>query len=205
MAWSQSGRHRRSRYVGTERGIYRVIRSARIDMGEFAENNLHGAPINVATVLPRQDGDMRAVEHSDRSRSNRRLNVEKGRRQVRPVRRVDGKGMRMSTALLCLTVIGLSLMFLSLNGLAQVSRAQKEVSRLEASLEYNTDYAADMQRRYENAAANANISEVAREMGLISSKSVPAVELTVWEEAIYMPSNDTLVLPADTLATILGN
>lgn len=205
MAGTSAGKHRRSKYVSDDRILYRIMKNVRIEMGEFSQSNVNGAPMHVSADLPRQDGDMRPVQGSDRSRSHRRLNVEKGQRQVHAVKHVDFMGMRMSTALVALLVVGLGLMFINLYGLTKVSDVQKDIARLEESVEVGNKRVADLQQKYQNATANTHATEMAREMGMVSSKSVPATELELWEDVEYMPSSDSLVLPADTLAAILGN
>lgn len=197
---------RRSRIIGDEKIIFKHVIRKPVDYGEIKQTNLRSGVMDVSAELPFQDGDMRPVRQESARRSTRQDKL-KARidPRVHPVRHIDLLGMRASTALVMLCCLGFLLMFLHISDYARVSEAQKNVDNLRLRVERSQENIQTLEQKYETAAAGTNVAYEAKKHGLVSAKSVQAVELFVPANVEYSMADVVLVLPRDTLATILGD
>lgn len=203
---SLGARRGQSKMVADEKEMWGKIRHKRYEYGGVADKNLRGEVMSVSVDLPGVSGDMRPVYAEKKRCTTRadRLRVKR-KNELTPVRSVDWLGMRASTALMSLACLALVLAFLYCADYAKVSEAKKTVDSLQRQLIRSSQIQEDLRVRYESASADVNVAYAAKQHGLVSAKSVPAIMLYAPQNAQIRPADASATLPGETLATILGD
>lgn len=198
---------RRSRLVSEEHTIHRFLSSQHFEYGGVQARDVRSVNMNVSrgAAMLEQGGDSRVLE----ARVSRRTDTQEHLRKQAKVKSVQvacisKKGIRTSSALIALIMLVMALTGAFIFTQVQVSKQQRMLDSLRMSIERSTQRNDRMREEYETAAAEMNIAYNAKDLGLVSSKSLPVTRLYAPQDAQISPADNALVLPSDTLATILG-
>lgn len=205
-SWVERKLSRRSRLIGNEKKIWKLEMREPFDYGNVARKNLRDDAMNISADLPMQDGDMRPVmsrvERAHTRKHRRELNEAL---HSQPTSALDGDGMRSSIALVAMCCVAVALMFGYLWDYSRVSEAQKRVDERQMDIQLCRQNMEHLEERYSTAAAATNVAYEAKRLGLVSAKSVPAIQLEVPANAQYSLPDGVAELSRDTFATILGD
>lgn len=120
------------------------------------------------------------------------------------IRPVSAQGMRASTAVLLLVILLFTLGVTWLTYRSRMIEVGKDINSDVVRTAQLQQQAADMERQIAESTTDISIAEMARDMGMRSSKGVDVVYLTAPENAICVPANDG-TFTGTYLATILGD
>ena len=114
------------------------------------------------------------------------------------------EGVKASTALILLAVMLFSMGVTWLVYRSQIIEAGKRIAATQISENQLLEQAEGLEKEIANITTDVSIAEKARDMGMISSRSVAVVNLTAPEDAVYTPTSD-VPLTGSYLANILGD
>lgn len=120
------------------------------------------------------------------------------------IRPVSAEGMRASTAVLLLVIMLFALGVTWLTYRSRMIEVGKDIDSDAVRATQLQQQAADMERQIAESTTDISIAEMARDMGMRSSKGVDVVYLTAPENAVCIPANDG-TFTGTYLATILGD
>jgi len=120
------------------------------------------------------------------------------------IRPVSAEGMRASTAVLLLAIMLFSLGVTWLTYRSRMIEVGKDISSDVARATALQQQAADLELEIAESTTDVSIAEMARDMGMRSSKGVDVVYLNAPENAVCIPANDG-TFTGTYLATILGD
>lgn len=120
------------------------------------------------------------------------------------IRPVSAQGMRASTAVLLLVIMLFTLGVTWLTYRSRMIEVGKGINSDVVRTAQLQQQAADMERQIAQSTTDISIAEMARDMGMRSSKGVDVVYLTAPENAVCVPANDGN-FTGTYLATILGD
>lgn len=195
----------RSKLVAEEHEVYRHFRSKRFEYGYRNDMNLQGSRLQVSAELPSMGSDMRPVQQrGGESPSRMRRTSERMRTNQQAVPVVSVLGFRANVGVAVIGLILVATMFFCLWSHGRVSGMQKQLVSLSRQVESSKETLEATEMEYQDSIASINLTSSARELGMVSSKSVKPIGLQVPETAVIQPSEDPLELPVDYLATIMG-
>jgi len=198
---------RKSRLVAGEHQVYRKvrIRTKSFEYGYCQRRNLSGEPMRVSASLPQMGADMRPVVcDQKRAGSRQQRYQEQARARSGVIPPVSGLGLRGNMGVTALAVLALVVMGFGLWSHTRVTGAQKNVNDLATQVERSRESLESARIDYEGSKASIDVAYNARNLGLVSGKSIKAITLYAPEEATCSPADATPVSPRETLATILG-
>ncbi len=198
---------RKSRLVAGEHQVYRRvrIRTKSFDYGYCRRRNLSGEPMRVSASLPEMGADMRPVAlDQKRAGSRQQRYQEQARARSGVIPPVSGLGLRGNMGVTALAVLLLVVMAFGLWSHTRVTGAQKNVNDLTTQVERSRESLESAKMAYEGSRASIDVAYNARNLGLVSGKSIKAITLYAPEDATCSPANANPVLPREALATILG-
>lgn len=175
------------------------------DYGFCAVRNLRGEQIHVSAELPEMSSDMRPmVSERQSGLSSGRRRYDRRRNGFDEIKPFSAIGVRGGIGLTLLSVIFLCVLAFGLWSHTRVTGTQKSVSLLANQVARSEESLESVKLAYEGSLASLDVAYNARNLGLISAKSVEAIMLYAPEDAHFSPADTEPVLPGDTLATILG-
>lgn len=123
-----------------------------------------------------------------------------GRMDTNRDRAVNKYGMRWGAALVSLFAVLMLLLGVTLTSVTQITDMTKQISAQKASISALQNESADRQADIARHSNDVAIRQEAVRLGLISSKGVPVIYLTVPETAIITPA----AVSAQSVASIAG-
>lgn len=197
----------KSRFVESEHGVYKAVKNRRFAYGGAPERDLRSAHMSVSggAAAKIERGDSRSLDSRIDRYYDERGRFVKKRSCVNPLMVITRHGLRRDVAwtAIILTVVLMSgtLIYVRTGMDAQ----EKKLSTLRTSVARCVEKNDTLRAQVEAATSEMNIAYKAKDLGLVSSKSLPVTRLYAPLNAQISPAERELVLPADTLATIFGN
>ena len=199
------GRKGRSQFVDSEGQVYKKSKARRIAYGGAPLRDLRSEPISVSGGAARaaRGGDSRSLDTR-----RERYYDEDGRfrrqRSYQPIQRVTKQGLRRDVAYTAIALALVVMVGLCVVQHLRVSEQDSKNAALRTSVSRSVERTAQLRTQYEEASSELNIAYNAKDLGLVSSKSLPVTKLYAPMDAQVSPADRELVLPDDTLAVIYG-
>ena len=184
---------RRSRLVGVSgSGVSRRVGG--FSYGQVAEQNLRGERISFGIDLPDMSPDMKPIYYAPERRTERqdRLMARRAWEKEREVPCVSRSGLRGSVAVALCGLLLFVFLVAWANDRGTVRATARRVRTLETRIAAVENKCAELQEQYDLAAAGLDVGYRAVDLGLISAKGVPMIQL-------YAPEN-AWTKPFDTLS-----
>ena len=197
----------RSKLVAEEHQVYRHVgaHTSRFEYGYRMDRNLRSDQMRVSASLPEMAPDMRPLcQGPDRTPSRQSRWNDRVSANRRAIPWCSVLGLRGNLGIIVLAVIVFSMMFFCLWSYGRVSGAQKEITDLQAKAVSTAETRDATSLEFENSLAGIDLPRSARDMGMVSAKSVTPISLYVTERAVIQPSEEPMELPVEYLATIMG-
>lgn len=198
---------RKSRLVAGEHQVYRRVRikTKSFDYGYCQRRNLAGEPMRVSASLPQMGADMRPVAcDQKRAGSRQQRYEERARARSGVIPPMSIMGLRGNLGVTALALMVVAVMAFGLWSHTRVTGAQKNVNDLTVQVERSRESLESARMDYEGSKASIDVAYNARNLGLVSGKSIKAILLYAPENATCSPADATPVSPREALATILG-
>lgn len=198
---------RKGRFMGDKRQVVGPISSTSFDFGLVAKHNLKNTGITLRNALPELDAYGNAIYDVPLQHTRRRERLERRREEERnrvaPI--VSPRGIRATTAIAVLFVLGAVLGLIWLFIHSGQAYTYKQINDLERRLAAAQEEYAYEQERYAQAASVVDVSYRAAELGMISTRNMETIGLAVPEGAVMGPMETINGLRVNQLAAITGD
>lgn len=193
--------------MSDEHKLYRHVnlRSTRHEYGNRMEQNLRSEQLHVSAHLPEMNADMRPVcREVERTPSRVRRMNDRYEANKAAIPRSSVLGLRANIGVVVLAAILVFTLCFCLWSWSRVNKMQKRVNVASQSVTRTQETLETVRLAYESSAASVDVAYNARDLGMVSAKSVKPITLTVPEDALIQPSDTPLELPLEYFATIMG-
>ena len=198
---------KKARFVADERSTFLHLKKNRFEYGGVPQRDVRSTHMSVsggAALVENQGIDNRPLDSRVKRNYDEQGRFVKHRSgMVNPVNRLSREGIRKSTALGLTAAIVLVLLCMAVFSFSQISAQESTLRSLRVNIARYQERNDSLREQYESAQSELNIAYNAKDLGLVSSKSLSVTRLYAPMNAQISPA-DSLVLPSDTLAVILG-